>query len=162
MASFTIRRFAPADQQGVLALILAIQHEEFGIELTADDQPDLLSIPDFYQKDRGEFWVAHAGDGEVIGTIALRDIGGDAAALRKMFVHPDHRGAGGPARALLDALLGHARAQGLAHLYLGTTDRFHAAHRFYARNGFRQVDPALLPATFPRMLVDTRFYALDL
>jgi N-acetylglutamate synthase-like GNAT family acetyltransferase len=162
MAQFVIRRFAPADQQGVIALILPIQRDEFGIEITAEDQPDLQAIPDFYQKDRGDFWVAQADDGEVIGTIALRDIGGDAAALRKMFVHPGHRGASGVARALLDTLLRHARAHGLAHIYLGTTDRYHAAHRFYARHGFREVDAVLLPATFPRMMVDTRFYALDL
>lgn len=162
MDKVRIRRFAPADQNGVAALIVSIQNEEFGIAITAEDQPDLQEIPDFYQKDGGDFWVAQAHDGQVVGTIALRDIGEGAAALRKMFVHPEHRGPGGVARALLDRLLGHARRQGLARIYLGTTDRFLAAHRFYARHGFAPVDPALLPATFPRMAVDSRFYALTL
>lgn len=157
-----IRRFEPADQAGVAKLIVSIQNEEFGIAITAEDQPDLQEIPDFYQRDAGDFWVAEAADGAVVGTIALRDIGDGAAALRKMFVHPAHRGAKGVARALLDTLLDHARAHGLTRLYLGTTDRFLAAHRFYARNGFALIDPTLLPPTFPRMMVDTRFYALSL
>jgi RimJ/RimL family protein N-acetyltransferase len=41
---------------------------------------------------------------------------------------------------------------------LGTTERFHAAHRFYERNGFKRIAVIDLPATFPRMAVDTRFY----
>jgi len=146
----------------VTALIVSIQNEEFGIAITAEDQPDLQEIPEFYQRDAGDFWVAEAANGDVVGTIALRDIGAGAAALRKMFVHPEHRGASGLARTLLDTLLKHARALGLSRIYLGTTDRFLAAHRFYARNGFALIDQTLLPPTFPRMMVDTRFYALTL
>ncbi len=162
MDKVAIRRFDPADQDGVTDLIVSIQNDEFGIAITAEDQPDLQEIPDFYQRDAGDFWVAQAADGEVAGTIGLRDIGKGAAALRKMFVHPAYRGAAGLARSLLDTLIAHARARGLSRIYLGTTDRFLAAHRFYARNGFKLIDPALLPATFPRMMVDTRFYALTL
>lgn len=162
MDKAAIRRFVPADQDGVAALIVSIQNEEFGIAITAEDQPDLHEIPDFYQRDAGDFWIAQAPGGGIVGTIGLRDIGDGAAALRKMFVHPDYRGAGGLARALLDTLLDHARARGLSRIYLGTSDRFLAAHRFYARNGFQPVDSALLPPTFPRMMVDTRFYALAL
>jgi N-acetylglutamate synthase-like GNAT family acetyltransferase len=162
MEQMEIRPFEPSDQDGVTDLIVSIQRDEFGIEITAADQPDLQEIPEFYQRDAGEFWVAHTPDGEVAGTIALRDIGDGSAALRKMFVHPKHRGASGVARALLDTLLDHARARGLGRIYLGTIDRFLAAHRFYARHGFKLIDSALLPPTFPRMAVDTRFYALSL
>lgn len=162
MDKVAIRRFDPLDQDGVTALIVSIQNAEFGIAITAQDQPDLQEIPEFYQRDAGDFWVAQAPGGEMAGTIALRDIGEGAAALRKMFVHPAYRGARGVARALLGTLLDHARKRGLSRIYLGTADRFLAAHRFYARNGFQPIDPALLPPTFPRMMVDTRFYALTL
>ena len=43
-------------------------------------------------------------------------------------------------------------------LYLGTTERLVAAHRFYEKNGFVQVAPESLPKAFPRMSLDTRFY----
>jgi len=157
-----IRPFDPGDAAGIVALILQIQREEFGFTITAGDQPDLLDIPGFYRDGRGEFWVAAEGD-RIVGTVALKDIGGNAGALRKMFVAEDHRGAvRGVAQALLDTLLAHARGAGLRTIYLGTTDRFRAAHRFYEKSGFRLVGEDALPASFPRMHVDTRFYRLDL
>lgn len=120
----TIRPFTPADQSGVLDLILSIQRDEYGIAITAQDQPDLTDIPAFYQSGSGDFWVAHA-DGRLVGTIALRDIGAGQAALRKMFVAASHRGrAAGVAQALLDRLMAEARDRGVGHVWLGTTDRF--------------------------------------
>ena len=37
-----------------------------------------------------------------------------------------------------------------------------AAHRFYEKQGFTLIDPAELPASFPRMAVDSRFYRREL
>lgn len=156
-----IRPFRPGDEDAVVGVILPIQREEFGIAITAADQPDLADIPAWYQTGAGQFWLAEL-DGQAVGTIALKDIGDGAVALRKMFVKPVARGAIGTAQALLDTALTHARQQGVEAVWLGTTDAFKAAHRFYEKNGFGLVDAAILPAAFPRMAVDTRFYRLDL
>jgi hypothetical protein len=43
-------------------------------------------------------------------------------------------------------------------VYLGTTEKFLAAHRFYERNGFQQIAADELPPSFPKMVQDTRFY----
>ena len=160
---------AARHQQGVIDTILPIQTEEFGLPISIDAQPDLLDIPGFYQRGDGNFWVAltgDAGDAEVVGTIALLDIGNGLAALRKMFVRPAHRGRPsgqvGVAQRLLDTLHGWARERALRGIVLGTTDRFIAAHRFYEKNGYRRIEPAELPASFPRMAVDSRFYMLAL
>lgn len=149
---------------GVAGLILPIQQAEFAIPVTLADQPDLLDIPGFYQRGKGQFWVTlDEESGSVVGTIALLDIGNGDGALRKMFVAAGHRGAAhGVAQRLLDTLLAHARAGGLRRLYLGTTARFLAAHRFYEKQGFEQIDASALPAAFPIMQVDTRFYARTL
>ncbi len=102
-------------------------------------------------------------DGAVVGTIGLRDIGEGRAALRKMFVAPPARGREqGAAAALLATLVAHARGAGLAEILLGTTETFLAAHRFYEKNGFLAVPQAALPAGFPVMAVDRRFYRLTL
>lgn len=155
--------FVPPHAAGVVDVILPIQQAEFGIPITLADQPDLLDIAGFYQQGGGGFWVALDG-GAVVGTIALRDIGphdgghGDGA-LRKMFVTPSHRGKEyGTAARLLDTLLAHAHAKGMRRIWLGTTDKFLAAHRFYEKHGFEQVARQDLPAAFPVMAVDTRFY----
>ncbi|WP_109512174.1 GNAT family N-acetyltransferase [Pseudomonas ovata] len=161
-SAIRIQRFEPADQPGVIDVIVPIQREEFGIPITAADQPDLAAIPDFYQQGTGDFWVArHAGT--VVGTIGLKDIGNGQAALRKMFVAAAFRGREyGVAAQLLTRLLTDARARGVRQILLGTTDKFLAAHRFYEKHGFREIPRDSLPVSFPLMAVDSRFYAREL
>lgn len=162
MQSVEISAFAPTEGEAVTALIVKIQREEFGIAITADDQPDLKDIPDFYQSGAGGFWVAKL-NGDIVGTIGLKDIGEGQGALRKMFVAEQARGKElGVAAKLLGHLLDEARRNGIVQIYLGTTDKFLAAHRFYEKNGFAEVAKDTLPKRFPVMTVDTKFYCISL
>lgn len=157
-----VRHFVASDADAVQALILSIQRQEFGLAITLADQPDLLDIPGFYRRGSGDFWVAELA-GEVVGSIALIDIGGGRGVLRKMFVAAPYRGAGRAiAQCLLDGLIARCRAAGMHQLMLGTVSRYLAAQRFYVRNGFEPIGPGSLPPDFPRMRVDDRFYRLDL
>ena len=154
--------FTPQHVKEVGALIVGIQRDEFEIAITLEDQPDLQDIPAFYQQGSGNFWVALA-QGEVVGTVALLDLGNHQAALRKMFVHASYRGREhGVSARLLETLLDWSRAHDVKEVYLGTTEKFRAAHRFYERNGFQLVPADKLPPRFPKMAVDTRFYRLAL
>ncbi|MRT28867.1 GNAT family N-acetyltransferase [Herbaspirillum sp. CAH-3] len=156
-----IQAYRPEHAQGVVDVILPIQQEEFGIPITLEGQPDLKDIAGFYQKGHGNFWVALDG-GKVVGTVSLLDIGNAQVALRKMFVAASHRGKEhGTAARLLEGAIAWARAQGVRQIFLGTTDKFLAAHRFYEKNGFRLIEKSTLPPAFPVMVVDSRFYALD-
>jgi GNAT superfamily N-acetyltransferase len=86
-------------------------------------------------------------------------MGQKQAALRKMFVAQKYRGHEyGTAKHLLDALITWAASRGLKQIYLGTTDQFLAAHRFYEKNGFSEMGRSELPAAFPVMAVDSKFY----
>ncbi|PDT12860.1 GNAT family N-acetyltransferase [Rhizobium sp. M1] len=162
MAEIEIRPFAEGDADDVLSVILPIQREEFGIDITADAQPDLRVIPDFYQSGKGQFWVA-VKDGAIVGTLGLKDIGHNQAALRKMFVAAEVRGREhGVAALLLDRMFAHARDAGLTDIFLGTTDKFVAAHRFYEKNGFTEIAKSALPRAFPLMAVDNKFYRYKL
>jgi len=150
--------FEPRHAEGVIAVILPIQQSEFEIPISLEAQPDLRDIPGFYQRGAGNFWVA-TDDGEVVGTIALLDIGERRGALRKMFLRATHRGAErGIAQRLLDTLLEWSQAHRLREVLLGTTAKFLAAHRFYEKNGFAAIAPSELPPSFPIMAVDTKFY----
>jgi N-acetylglutamate synthase-like GNAT family acetyltransferase len=151
--------FSPKHAEGVVSVILPIQQSEFGIPITLEAQPDLRDIPGFYQQGNGNFWVA-LDDRDVVGTVALLDIGSKRAALRKMFVTATHRGAEeGVAKRLLETLVAWCHARGVREVYLGTTEKFLAAHRFYEKNGFRGITQSELPASFPVMAVDTKFYS---
>lgn len=153
-----ILAYSPEHAAGAVSVILRIQQEEFGIPITLDAQPDLKDIPGFYRTGAGNFWVA-IDDGNVVGTIGLLDIGNHQAALRKMFVSPARRGPEhGVARRLLYTLIAWASATGVDDVFLGTTDRFLAAHRFYEKNGFAEIPESHLPVTFPVMAVDSKFY----
>jgi GNAT superfamily N-acetyltransferase len=154
--------YEPRYNAQVVELILKIQQDEFGVSITLEDQPDLLCIPSVYQRGNGNFWVALDGD-NVVGTIAAIDIGNSQLALRKMFLEANYRGqSAGVAYQLLHTLLHWAKDKNVRKIYLGTTEKYKAAHRFYEKNGFVRVSKSGLPATFTVMQVDTIFYKLSL
>ena len=160
--AISIQKFSSDHAQPVGELISTIQREEFDIPITLDQQPDLADIPGFYQSGKGNFWIALSNK-RVVGTISLLDIGNDQVALRKMFVHPDYRGSRfGIAHKLLESALDWCRSQGVSEIYLGTTAKFLAAHRFYEKSGFIEISKENLPAKFPVMAVDTKFYMIKI
>lgn len=149
-------------QAQIIELIVPIQRQEYGIDITAHDQPDLLDIEGFYRQGKGNFWVALC-ENDVVGTIALLDIGKHEGALRKMFVKSAYRGKTySTALLLLETLLEGARQKGFKRIFLGTTSLFLAAHRFYEKNGFELLPKEELPKAFPIMAVDSRFYMKSL
>lgn len=153
-----IKEYSKEYQAQIVDLILHIQQQEFDIPITKEDQPDLFAIESFYQTGSGNFWVAVYG-GKVVGTISLLDIGNHQAALRKMFVAQEYRG---PelkiAYRLLQNAIQWAKEKAVREIYLGTTSKFLAAHRFYEKNGFVSIGRGELPERFPVVHVDTVFY----
>ena len=160
MSKYTIQPIYNNYINDIIELITHIQQKEFGIPISVHDQPDLLDIEANYHAGGGNFWGAFDGD-ELIGTIALIDIGHNAGTIRKMFIKDGHRGTG-LAQQLLDTMINYSREKQITHLYLGTSAVLKAAHRFYERNGFVLTDINEFPSYFPRMAVDTMFYALRL
>jgi GrpB-like predicted nucleotidyltransferase (UPF0157 family)/GNAT superfamily N-acetyltransferase len=156
-----IAPFTAADSNAVVGLIVSIQRGEFDLPITIDDQPDLTDVDAGYRTAGGEFFVARAR-GHVVGTVAAIIVDDNTVALRKMFVHRDHRGAGGLAGRLMDTIVDWSRRAGYRTILLGTTDRMTAAHRFYEKHGFTRIDADRLPAEFPRMAVDSVFFRREL
>ncbi|PGS56821.1 GNAT family N-acetyltransferase [Bacillus sp. AFS041924] len=153
-----VKEYSNNYQSQVVQLILGIQQQEYNIQITKDDQPDLFKIEEFYQSGKGNFWVALYGD-KVVGTISFLDIGNKELALRKMFVDKEFRGAKyNTASLLLKNALKWAKEKSIKTVYLGTTPQFLAAHRFYEKNGFKSVAITDLPESFPVLQVDKKFY----
>jgi N-acetylglutamate synthase-like GNAT family acetyltransferase len=162
MQAIVIEPYTDQYKEDVAALIIGIQQIEFGIPITLAMQPDLASIPEYYQVNAGNFWIARSG-ATVVGTVALLDIGNHRGALRKMFVHPQYRGkTAGTAQSLLMQLIDWSREQHIREVFLGTTAKFTAAQRFYEKNGFVEIEQTSLPSGFPIMSVDIKFYKLVL
>ena len=162
MKEIIIKQYTKEHQEAVIALIIEIQQKEFNIPITRNDQPDLSDVANFYQTGNGNFWLAFYND-QIVGTIALVDIGKQQGALRKMFVKAAFRGNEyNVAKLLLLQLLTWAKEHEFYDIYLGTTELFLAAHRFYEKNLFMQIAKETLPSTFPLMKVDTRFYKREI
>jgi GNAT superfamily N-acetyltransferase len=160
--SIIIKPFETAYQAAVEALVLPIQQIEFGVKITRDEQPDLMYIADTFQFGNGNFWVAMDGD-RLIGSVGLVDIGNNQVALKKMFVAREYRGKStGVAQMLMDTALDWCNARGVKEIYLGTAAQLHAAHRFYEKNDYVEVETSQLPSAFPLVSVDTIFYRLAL
>ena len=157
-SSIVICPFVDVFKDQMLDLILSIQQKEFSILITREEQPDLERVAEFYQTGIGNFWVAQK-DASIVGTIALKDIDNQQVALRKMFVHPDYRGKmHGVAQRLLDQAREWSKKHSVTDIFLGTTSKFLAAHRFYEKNDFSEINKSELPNRFPIMAVDSKFY----
>ena len=158
MMTTDIEEYSDPYKNEVIGLILSIQQEEFNIPVNLEDQPDLINIPQYYQTSNSNFWVAKS-NGNIVGTVALLDIGNSRGALRKMFVHADFRGKPfSVGKLLMDKLFDWVYQRGFSEILLGTTEKFIAAHRFYEKNGFKRIEKNQLPKEFPVMPVDVIFY----
>ncbi len=107
---------------------------------TLIDDEDLFKISEIYSG-KGKFWIA-LDDNEVVGTIAVRDLGSGKAKLNRMFVLESYRGSG-LAQTLLDTALDHARLQRFTEIILNTHLFMKRAHRFYEKNGFNRISQEL-------------------
>lgn len=158
MEGIAIKKYQEDYKNEIIDLILDIQCNEFKIPITREEQPDLSNIPNFYQTGTGNFWMAIC-DNKLVGTVALLDIGNNQVALRKLFVKPEYRGSRhNTAKLLVSSLLEWAGEHKVEEIFLGTTAKFLAAHRFYEKNGFAEITKQNLPKAFPIMKVDTKFY----
>jgi N-acetylglutamate synthase-like GNAT family acetyltransferase len=156
--SYRVVEYEEKYRQAVIDLILPIQQIEFSVPVTIDDQPDLKDISSFYKKGNGNFWIA-LFESKVVGTIGQLDFDQEQVALRKMFVHRDHRGKEkGVAQMLLNELTNWCQQKNVKSIFLGTIDTMYAAHRFYQKNGFTELLKTELPPTFPVMHVDNKFF----
>lgn len=159
---FSIETFEFKYQSEVLNLIERIQVGEFNIPIDEGQRKELQSIPNYFQINKGNYWVALL-NGRVIGTIAVMDIGHNAFELRDVFLDKQYRGPVTDfAKKLLNVVLAWAKKHNVKTIYLGTTLAFRAAHRFYEKHGFQEIAKKDMPSYCKPMDCDEKFYQLDL
>jgi N-acetylglutamate synthase-like GNAT family acetyltransferase len=84
--------------------------------------------------EREGFWVAEL-DGQVVGGVTLRDLGGGLARLGHLALQPEARGTGA-GRRLVENVLEAARAAGYERIELLTFSALTDARELYRRAGF--------------------------
>lgn len=159
--SYRIQPFESKYQSEVIDLIERIQVKEFDIPIEKGQRKELQSIATSFQIGKGNYWIALFNE-KVIGTIAVIDIGYQAFELRDVFLDKSYRGKErGFAKQLLDTVLTWSEKHGITTIYLGTTLKFKAAHRFYEKHGFHEIARSDMTSYCQPMDCE-KFYRLDL
>ena len=86
-----IRSFQPSDLSGVKSLVSSIMKKEYPGQEKAYQYNDLDNIAETYGQLREKFLIAEEGS-ETIGTVGVKQDSDTTALLRRLFVHPSHRG----------------------------------------------------------------------
>ena len=96
---------------------------EFGFEEDPHYDGDLDDPATAY----GALWIAE-DDGEVVGSVALRDVGNGEVELKRMYLRPEQRGRG-LGKQLLALALDWAREHSISVIRLDTSERMETAQR---------------------------------
>ncbi|MFY9578695.1 MAG: GNAT family N-acetyltransferase [Gaiellaceae bacterium] len=141
---------SPEHTEGFRSLV-ADTLAEFGFSADPDVDPDLADPNAYY----AALWIALSGC-DVVGSIALRDLGDRTTELKRMYLRPVCRGRG-VGRRLLATALDWSRANGIRRITLDTTERMAAARHLYEEHGFVRV-----PGDAPRQGQARLLYELRL
>ena len=136
----TVRAITEAEVEAAVALVRDTL-TEFGLTfgVGANTDTGLLTLPGSYREPGGQFFVAIADDGQVVGTAGVFPIEPRIYELRKMYLRPQVRGQGVGAQ-LFDACLAFCRQHGAQAIVLNTREDMRAAVAFYERRGFVRDD----------------------
>jgi GNAT superfamily N-acetyltransferase len=156
-------RVAREDEYADVADILAAAYAPSGLRPGDGYYEELRDVAG--RVDGAEVWVAVDGSA-VLGTVTWAPIesphrevaADDEAEFRMLAVDPAAQGHG-VGRALLDAVVDRARAEGFRRVVLSTADWSTRAHRLYDESGFVHLPERDWPV-YPHLVL--RVYALEL
>lgn len=142
----------------IVNMISNIQENEFCIPITEETNACILKAEEQYYYNKSyNFWYAVNEEGEILGSIGLKQVNNTCGQIKKFFVIEKYRGKG-VAEKLMQTLLKAASKHEFNVLYLGTIDVLKAAQKFYIKNGFTKINKNELPKEFEANPVDNCFF----
>ena len=155
-----IKIYSDKYKEQTIRFIFDILQNEFGRH-SKSGRPDVRNIFEFYQKDeKSNFWLAIDESDNVVGTIALFNLGEEWGNLRRLYVKKELRGKG-VAKELFSVFLKFAKEKGYKKIFLSTWDGAIAAQKFYEKNGFVRIN-SLSEKIAWTASSDNVFYELEL
>jgi GNAT superfamily N-acetyltransferase len=151
-------RVAPAlaEEIDVVRELIAEYGASLEIDLSYQNfQEEVASLPGRYGSPGGQLLLGRVG-GAPAGCVALRRLDLRRCEMKRLYVRPEHRGAG-LGRLLVEAAIEHARVLGYVEMLLDTLATMTGAHELYFRLGFREIAPYT-----QRFAPGSRFFALRL
>ncbi len=135
-----LRRATNKDIPVITGLIFEILNE-YGLKPdSATTDSDLLEIEKSYFINGGTFDVLEDGQGKIIATVGLFNMGNNTCELRKMYLLKSERGKG-RGKLLLDHAISTAKGLGYKKMILETASVLKEAISLYERYGFKKYSP---------------------
>lgn len=135
---YTLRIFSRNDAEGVKNLILSILTKEYPFDKKAYSDSDLERIGEVYGGPKDSFMVIE-DNGEIVGTVGIKEDAKDTALLRRLFVDLKYRKKGYGTK-LLEKAIEFCSQKGYKRVYFRCTDRMSDAMRLCISKGFREVE----------------------
>lgn len=136
--SHVLRMFKKEDSKGVKDLILAILTKEYPFDKSAYSDSDLDKINEVYGGEKDSFFVIEE-NGEIIGTVGIKEESKEDAILRRLFVDLKHRRHGYGMELLTNAI-SFCKEKEYKHIYFRCTDRMGDAIRLCMKKGFKETE----------------------
>ncbi len=133
-----LRTFTKNDAQGTKDLILSILTKEYPFDKNAYSDSDLEKIDEVYGGPKDAFMVIE-DDGDIVGTVGIKEDSKDTALLRRLFVDLKHRKKG-YGTELLDRAIDFCREKGYRLVYFRCTDRMSDAMKLCMKKGFKEIE----------------------
>lgn len=133
----SIRPASDSDEAQLIVLISNVFAEYPGCVMDVDGEiPELRRIASYFAEHSGEFWVAERGD-QVVGCIGYSPATDPTGIeLKKLYVDKNAR-VGGLGTQLLEHVERAAEQRGARFIDLWSDTRFHTAHGFYEKRGYK-------------------------
>lgn len=139
----TIRHFEPQDTPQIINLISTIMEQEFPLSLNMYALDD-LSNPAVYYGGKKDIFLVAEREGQIVGTVAIKEDDTTTALLRRLFLRKDFRGKG-CGKKLLDEAMNFCAAHHYRKVIFRGTDLMKSALQMCMKNGFSEKDILDLP-----------------
>ena len=133
-----LRTFNKNDAKSAKDLILSILTKEYPFDKNAYSDSDLDRIDEVYGGEKDSFIVIE-DNGEIVGTVGVKEDTKETALLRRLFVDLKHRKKG-YGTELLNKAIDFCREKGYKSVYFRCTDRMSDAMKLCVKKGFKEIE----------------------
>ena len=133
-----LRVFSKNDTNGVKDLILSILTKEYPFDKNAYSDSDLSRIDEVYGGEKESFMVIE-DEGDIVGTVGIKEDSKESALLRRLFVDLKHRKLG-YGTELLKRAIEFCKENGYKRIAFRCTDRMKDAMNLCLGNGFKEIE----------------------
>jgi GNAT superfamily N-acetyltransferase len=133
-----VRPFRDSEQEKIKNFIIWILEKEYTTSSEEYPEQDLDNLKKIYQQPGCIMLVAEE-EGQLIGTIAVKDENKEVALIRRFFIHPAYRRRG-YGSVLVNRAIDFCRLNGYKKVIFRATSNMSAAISLFIKQGFKELE----------------------